>query len=546
MQLVQPLSFPIFIFLFFHFSSVSAADPVLLHKQTLASVQHVLPDLSLAADQTMAFAKKNNKHQIISERADMKQVKHTRIQQYYLEFPVFGGYAVIHTPQTSEARVSGLFYRGLDADLGAPPEGFVRQANRILAQFTSSYDAGITSEKTVNPIVYVDEKHHAFWAYKLSVLLHPTDKIPERPVVILDAKTHQVLEQWNDVKTALSTVYAQGYGGNKQQGAYVYGEKYPQLEILRDEASGVCYMENARIRVINMGHRFLTPSYSYIGEISRAKAMSFPCELNLQQSDGSYWTGHNGDGYDSANGAYSPSNDALFFGEVISNLYASWYGLNVLNHKGKPMKMVMRVHYGMAYENAFWDGRQMTFGDGASYFYPLVSLGITAHEISHGFTEQHANLIYRGQSGGMNEAFSDMAAQAAEVYANGRPSWQIGAEIMKHPGKRPALRYMDHPAQDGVSIDNAVEYRQHMDPHHSSGVYNRLFYLLATQSDWDVRKAFQLMIKANMDYWTPYSNFETGGCGMLYAANDLEYATNDVKQALSLVGIDYQNCDAEN
>ena len=75
-----------------------------------------------------------------------------------------------------------------------------------------------------------------------------------------------------------------------------------------------------------------------------------------------------------------------------------------------------QVHYSNSFENAFWNGQQMTFGDGRNRFYPLVSLDVTAHEVSHGFTEQNSGLVYRNQSGGMNEAFSDMAGEAAEYY----------------------------------------------------------------------------------------------------------------------------------
>src|SRR4029079_4516028 len=113
------------------------------------------------------------------------------------------------------------------------------------------------------------------------------------------------------------------------------------------------------------------------------------------------------------NGGYSPDNDALFGGAVIKNMYQQWYGVPVLKENGKPMMLVMVVHNPI--DNAFWDGKKMTFGDGVRMFYPLTSLGVAAHEISHGFTEQHSNLTYYGQSGGMNEAYSDMAAQAAEV-----------------------------------------------------------------------------------------------------------------------------------
>ena len=116
-------------------------------------------------------------------------------------------------------------------------------------------------------------------------------------------------------------------------------------------------------------------------------------------------------GGDGINGAYSPINDAHFFGGVIDGMYRGWFGVAPLS-----FQLVMRVHYGRSYENAFWNGTAMYFGDGASYFYPLVSLDVTSHEISHGFTEQHSSLQYSGQSGGINEAFSDMAGEAAEYY----------------------------------------------------------------------------------------------------------------------------------
>ncbi|MBE1043438.1 M4 family metallopeptidase, partial [Escherichia coli] len=120
-------------------------------------------------------------------------------------------------------------------------------------------------------------------------------------------------------------------------------------------------------------------------------------------------------------------------------------------------------------ENAYWDGTAMLFGDGATMFYPLVSLDVAAHEVSHGFTEQNSGLIYRGQSGGMNEAFSDMAGEAAEFYMRGKNDFLIGYDIKKGSG---ALRYMDQPSRDGRSIDNASQYYNGIDVHHSSGVYN--------------------------------------------------------------------------
>ncbi|EIL90074.1 M4 family metallopeptidase, partial [Rhodanobacter spathiphylli] len=134
------------------------------------------------------------------------------------------------------------------------------------------------------------------------------------------------------------------------------------------------------------------------------------------------------------------------------------------------MQLVMKVHYKSNYENAFWDGSAMYFGDGASTFYPLVSLDVTSHEISHGYTEQNSGLEYSGQSGGMNEAYSDIAGEAAEFYDRGSADFLVGADIVKtSAGIGDALRYMCNPTQDGGSIDNAADYYNGLDVHYSSG-----------------------------------------------------------------------------
>jgi len=298
-------------------------------------------------------------------------------------------------------------------------------------------------------------------------------------------------------------------------------------------------MENDQVKVIDMKHRYVQ------GTIIKNQSMQFKCMDNHKQNDGSFLTGYLGNGYDEVNGAYSPSNDALYSGNIIYDMYKKWYGVNVLEKKGKAMPLIMRVHYGIQYDNAFWDGEQMTFGDGGRELYPLVSLGIGAHEISHGFTERHSDLAYFEQSGGMNEAFSDMAAQAAEYYTTGKNRWMIGAEIMKKSSQMQAFRFMDYPSRDGVSIDSADHYISGMDVHHSSGVYNRLFYLLSIQPNWNVRKAFEVMLIANSNYWTPTSTFEEGACGILDAAESLNYSSDDVKRALTLVNIHFSSCEGD-
>ncbi|MCW8419590.1 M4 family metallopeptidase [Fluoribacter dumoffii] len=520
-------------------SSARAAEPMPLQKASLNQVKQkfalTIQGISAAKDSL----------QFVSEHTDVNKVTHVRMQQQYVGFPVYGGYAIMHSMHTVKSlgkaqenvSMNGVVYQGLQTELGQPDASFVKNADAALELFKAKYAGKEVSEGKVIPMVYIDSQHKAHWAYKVSALVTHKDKIPERPTAIIDAKTNQAFVQWNDIKTqSRDVVKGSGFGGNNKIGFIQYGIDLPYLDITRDSHLSSCFMENSAVKVIDMDHKYS----------SRSRAMKFNCSAN---DAGIYLTGYKGDGYDKENGAASPTNDALYAGHVIHYMYQDWYNTNALsNADGSPMKLVMRVHYGEGYENAYWDGQQMTFGDGDTMMYPLVSLGVAAHEISHGFTEQHSNLEYYGQSGGMNEAFSDMAAQAAEYYSVNKSTWQIGGEIMKEDSGYDALRYMDLPSRDGESIDTADEYYGGLDVHYSSGVYNHLFYIMANQPSWNTRLAFDVMVKANMDYWTPYSNFDEGGEGLVSAINDLvaadpnhvrypATAVCDVKKSLNEVKI---------
>jgi hypothetical protein len=234
--------------------------------------------------------------------------------------------------------------------------------------------------------------------------------------------------------------------------------------------------------------------------------------------------------YKTINGGYSPINDAHYFGGVITQMYPAYTGYNALS-----FQLIMRVHYSSNYENAFWNGSNMSFGDGASTFYPLVNADVSGHEVSHGFTEQHSNLTYSGQSGGMNEAFSDMGGEATEYYWKGSNDFDVGREIFKSSSG--ALRYMCNPPADGGSIDNAADYNSGLDVHYSSGVYNKAFCTLAKTAGWNTPTAFKVMARANALYWTASSTFNQGACGVETAATDLGLNKADVTAAFSAVGV---------
>ena len=143
-----------------------------------------------------------------------------------------------------------------------------------------------------------------------------------------------------------------------------------------------------------------------------------------------------------------------------------------------------RVHYGQNYVNAFWDGTQMTYGDGANNAAPLVELDVAGHEMSHGVTENTAGLAYSGDAGGLNEATSDIFGTGVEWYTNNpndTPDYLIGEEINLNGNGTP-LRYMDKPSKDGGSKDCWSSSLGGLDPHYSSGPLNHWYYLASEGS----------------------------------------------------------------
>lgn len=524
-------------------SLVHAAEPIELSHSSFSNVrQHFIISIP-GLKKTKAISV--NTLDMIKQHVDKNNVNHLRMQQHYLGFPVFGGYAVMHSSKQkfaslstakSDITMNGTVYTGLQNELGQVDQNFIKNGYKALAQFKEQYAGKSIREEKIIPIIYIDEKHQSHWAYQISLLVVYKNQMPERPTAIIEAVTNKTFVRWNAMKTLRVPVSGLGFGGNDNMGVHQYGKDLPLLKLSRDTDDGKCYMDTADVKVVDMQHS---------ESPSSEPPMSFNCPIDQSKPVNAFWTGYRGDGYDRINGAYSPSNDALYIAPIIKQLYRDWYNMEVLtNADGTPTQFVMLVHWGTGFENAsFSDGGRLMFGDGNTNFYPLMSLGSVAHEVGHLFIQQHSNLVGYGQSAGIEESFCDISAQAAEYYYFGKNSWMIGSEIVKKDSSLGgALRYMDMPSRDGQSIDSADQYHASMNEHYSSGVYNHLFYIMSHQNGWDTRKAFDVMLKANIDYWTPQTNFSEGGCGVISATQDFGYSVEDVKKSLKAVGINYDSC----
>jgi hypothetical protein len=143
-----------------------------------------------------------------------------------------------------------------------------------------------------------------------------------------------------------------------------------------------------------------------------------------------------------------------------------------------------RVHFDKGLDNAFWDDNCfcMTYGDGGDYFKTVVALDVAGHEMTHGVTSHTAGLLYFGESGGLNEATSDIFGAMVEFDAANPKDpgdYYIGEKIVKPAFGGPALRRMDQPSTDGGSYDCWSLGMGTEDVHNTSGVGNHFFYLLS-------------------------------------------------------------------
>ncbi|MFB7868160.1 M4 family metallopeptidase, partial [Streptomyces sp. NPDC056069] len=176
--------------------------------------------------------------------------------------------------------------------------------------------------------------------------------------------------------------------------------------------------------------------------------------------------------------------DAHYGAALTWDYYKNVHGRTGI--RGDGVGAYSRVHYGNAYVNAFWSDSCfcMTYGDGSGNTKPLTSIDVAAHEMTHGVTSNTAGLVYSGESGGLNEATSDIFAAAVEFYANNssdQGDYLVGEKIDIRGNGTP-LRYMDKPSKDGSSKDAWYSGIGSIDVHYSSGPANHFYYLLSEGS----------------------------------------------------------------
>jgi pseudolysin len=524
----------------------------LLQRFTLVQGSSILQDLSLPVNLNKQQKTIHALH-YVSGNVDQSKKSHVRYSQYYKGLPVWGIQVIYHV-SPGNTTITGSLLNGIENDL-TDLNGNIssEQAKQIAFEHHSP------NKVHIEKIIYFDKdiSTKAILAYHVSYLLS-MEQGPEILSYIIDANTGKIINKWN---TLHKIEVGQGPGGVNVEGRlpyrpgkFQYGSLLPNTDYLgMNEISynaGRCRISNNLFRVINLQNRterqlaFELPASFQDERVYRIKPFDYSCSAPN-------YANMNDDGYAPVNDGLSPVNDVTYFIQQTFNMLTNEYQVSTPVGNQLPI----RVYTHLAnYDNAFACGpscmiesgidgpQQLVFGNGAREFSPITDGDGVAHEFGHLVTEHFSDLVYENQPGGLNESFSDMTGMAMLYYQVtigyrwywDEKDWTTGASVSK-TGK--PLRYLDNPPLDGSSIDNARQFRRGMDPHLSSGVFNKAFYLLSTFPGWTVSKAYRVMLDANMYYWTKRSNFQTAACGVVQAARDRAYPEQDVRTIFQQVGV---------
>ena len=374
---------------------------------------------------------------------DADGTTHTRYERTYAGLPVLGGDLVIHDKSgrltLTKANRAALSVPSLRSKITA-----AGAADRAEAASKRAKVTGSQMGKKPRLVVWAGTGKPVL-AWESVVKGVQRDGTPSELQVVTDARTGKQLLAAQKVETGTGTGQ---YVGTVQLGTTPSGSTYQLVD--PDRA----------------GHKTYDLNQGTSGTGT------------LFTDDNDAW----GDGLPS--NRQTAGVDVAFGAAATWDYYKDMYGRNGIRNDG--VAAYSRAHYGNNYVNAFWQDSCfcMTYGDGSGNSHPLTALDVAAHEMSHGVTAATAGLNYSGESGGLNEATSDIIAAAVEFYENlpADPGDYLVGEKIDINGDGTPLRYMDKPSKDGASRDSWSSTLGGIDVHYSSGPANHFFYLLSEGS----------------------------------------------------------------
>lgn len=467
----------------------------------------------------------NKNLKVKSVQKDKLGMTHVRFNQSVNGVNVEGSEVVVHFNKNNEVvSVNGRINKTISdkaVDTSASLSG-----DAALKTALSSVNAPeeLTYEPTTELVVLPFEGEN-YTAYKVNVNFMGHD--PGNWFVFVDANTGKVIDKYNGL------MHADEMKTQKGAGKGVHGE-HRELHI-------------TQVKEPNSGTKFTLADYSHE---NLEGIVTYDAKNDNTSSNDTLYVGNSaafiGD-YDRA------LVDAHYNSEKVYEYYLNEHGRNSLDGEG--MAIISKVHYGNNYNNASWNGRWMTYGDGDGVFMTSLSAGldVAAHEMTHGVITHSANLVYRNQSGALNESFADVFGALVD-----NSDWEMGEDIMAPAAKADGvtvLRSLSNPNSVVVSKEqrraystNGGVYPDHMDEfynmptsvdgggvHVNSSITNHAAYLIGQEIGRE--KLGQIYYRALTVYLTPNSDFSDARQAIVQSAIDI-YGESSEEEAAVQSGFD--------
>ncbi|MFB7594192.1 M4 family metallopeptidase [Streptomyces sp. NPDC056160] len=391
-----------------------------------------------------------------------------RFDRKYKGLPTYGGDVIVHLKKdgTYASLATGSQASGAVSTEPALP------ASRAAKVSGAVFDGRVESVSASHLAVQMRGSRAALVWETVVTGVRP-DRTPSRLHVLVDARTGKVVRTSDEV----DTFAAEGAARAARPGAATAQATAPRSTAAQATGTGQS-IYSGRVSLD------VTQSGSGYSMQDPAHGNGYTTNLNHATSGtGSVFTSSSGNfGNGSNSDPASAGVDAHYGAAMTFDYYKNVQGRNGIFGDGRGVPS--RTHYGNAYVNAFWDGSQMTYGDGQGNARPLVELDVAGHEMSHGVSGALTGWDETGETGGMNEGTSDIFGTMVEFYANNpvdTPDYTMGELININGDNRP-LRYMYNPSLDGQSPNCWNSGNGSLDPHYSMGPLNHWFFLLAVGS----------------------------------------------------------------
>ena len=466
---------------------------------------------------------------------------HQKFDQTYKGIPIYGAEIILHTDSDGHINLlNGNYYSSDQLDHDHDLVLTALEAQDIVRSTLKNYRADL--EKKLKSKAFKIE----FDQWKTDLVLYPDEgeirisyhievyaNLGDFRTFIVDATNGTILNEFSNICSIHGHGHSHSTGENNM--TLISGPETATASDLVNVSQTInTYSSNGTFYLIDISRSMFDGDQSRLPDDANGVIGTLDAKNTAPQSDDFRY-----DDVKSNNNSWSSSREGVsahFNAGRAYEYFNQVHGRESTNNKGANILSFVNVadEDGGSMENAYWNGLAIWYGNGGNDFLPLaIALDVAGHEITHGVVQEEANLTYQGESGALNESFSDIFGTMIE-----RQNWSIGEAVMRRGG---ALRNMADPHNGASRGDFGNGWQpKHYDErymgrednggvHLNSGIPNHAYFLFQQAIGDDIQKAEQVFYRALTTYLTKSSKFIDARNAVVQSAKDL-YG-NDVADA---------------